>query len=96
MDSPAIVWLKNGRILKQVEDTVQIVDNLPKKIYTLQINERTGELYLEEFADEFHFNFKIYGMETQLITEDDYGDKYFIKVLNLDNKPSLYRGGLVY
>lgn len=68
MDSPAIVWLKNGRILKQVEDTVQIVENLPKKIYTLQINERTGELYLEEFADEFHFNFKIYGMETQLIT----------------------------
>lgn len=67
MNTPSIVWLRNGRTLKQVEDSVQIVDNLPRKIYTLQINERTGELYLEEFADEFHFDFKIYGMESQLI-----------------------------
>lgn len=67
MNTPSIVWLKNGRLLKQVEDSVQIVSDLPKKIYTLQMNERTGELYLEEFADEFHFDFKIYGMESQLI-----------------------------
>lgn len=67
MNSPAIVWLKNGRILKQVEDSVQIIENLPRKVYTLQFNERTMELYLEEFAEEFHFDFKIYGMETQLI-----------------------------
>lgn len=25
------------------------------------------EIYLEEFADEFHFDFKIYGMESKLI-----------------------------
>lgn len=67
MKSPSIVWLKNSRILNQVESTVQIVENLPKKIYTLQCNALTQELYLEEFADEFHFNFKIYGMENTLI-----------------------------
>lgn len=26
----------------------------------------------------------------------NYGQKYFLKVLNIENKPSLYRGGLVY
>lgn len=31
-----------------------------------------------------------------LVTEDDYGYKYFIKVLNIENKPSLYRGELCY
>lgn len=31
-----------------------------------------------------------------LVTEDDYGYKYFIKVLNVENKPSLYRGELCY
>lgn len=67
MNSPAIMWLKNGRILKQVEDTVQIIDNLPKKIYNLQFNAITSEIYLEEFADSFRFDFKIYGMETQLV-----------------------------
>lgn len=67
MNTPSIVWLKNGHTLKQVEDSAQIFSNLPKKIYTVQINERSGELYLEEFAEEFHFDFKIYGMESQLI-----------------------------
>ena len=67
MNTPGIVWLRNGRALRQVEDSVQIVDNLPRKIYTLQADPRTGELYLEEFADDFRFDFKIYGMESQLI-----------------------------
>ena len=31
-----------------------------------------------------------------LIVEDDYGNDYAIKVLNLDNVPSLYGGKLTY
>lgn len=31
-----------------------------------------------------------------IVTETDYGEKYFFKVLNLESKPSLYRGGLAY
>lgn len=29
-----------------------------------------------------------------LVTENSEGEKYYFKILNLENKPSLYRGGL--
>lgn len=31
-----------------------------------------------------------------IVTETDYGEKRYFKVLNLENKPSLYRGGLAF
>lgn len=61
------IWLKNGRILNQVDGSVQLIKNLPNKVYTIQKNPISGELYLEEYADSFHFGFKIYGMESPLI-----------------------------
>lgn len=67
MNTPSIVWLKNGRILKQVDNTVQVVDNLPKRVYTMGYNPDKHEIFLEDFADEFHFDFKIYGMESKLV-----------------------------
>ena len=67
MNTPNIVWLKNGRILKQVEDTVITIESLDKKIYMMGIDEMTKEIYLEEFADNFHFDFKVYGVESRLI-----------------------------
>lgn len=67
MNTPNIVWLKNGRILKQVEDTVITIESLDKKIYMMGIDEMTKEIYLEEFADDFHFDFKVYGVESRLI-----------------------------
>lgn len=62
-----IVWLKNGRVYKQVENTVQVVDGLPNKIYNMCYNGMTKEIYLEYFSDKFTFDFKIYGLETKLI-----------------------------
>lgn len=67
MSTPSIVWLKNGRILKQVEDTVVTVPNLERKVYIMGFNEMTHEIYLEEFANDFHFDFKVYGVESRLI-----------------------------
>lgn len=67
MKNPEIVWLRNGRILKQVEDTIQVVNELPKRIYTMGFDPDRREIFLEDFADEFHFDFKIYGMESKLI-----------------------------
>ncbi len=61
------IWLKNGRILRQVDGSVQLIKDLPHKVYTIQKDEVSGELYLEEYADSFHFEFKVYGMESQLI-----------------------------
>lgn len=67
MNTPNIIWLKNGRILKQVENIVVTIESLDKKIYMMEMDENTREIYLEEFADSFHFDFKIYGVESKLI-----------------------------
>lgn len=67
MNTPGIVWLKNGRFLRQVEDTTSIIPALPKKVFNMCYDPDRHEIYLEEFADEFHFDFKVYGMESKLI-----------------------------
>lgn len=67
INTPSIVWLKNGRFLRQVEDTTSIIPALPKKVFNMCYDPDRREIYLEEFADEFHFDFKIYGMESKLI-----------------------------
>ncbi len=61
------IWLNSGRTLKQVDSSTQLIENLPNEIYTIQINPRTRELYLEKYADTFHFDFKIYNMESRFI-----------------------------
>ena len=58
------IWLKNGRNLSQVDGSVELIKDLPSKVYTIQSS--MAGLYLEEYADSFHFDFKVYGMETQL------------------------------
>lgn len=67
MSTDSTIWLKNGRNLRQVDGSVQLIKDLPNKIYTVQADPRSGELYLEEYADSFHFDFKVYGMESQLM-----------------------------
>lgn len=67
MSTPSIVWLKNGRVLKQVDNTIQVVDTLPKRVYSMGYDPDRHEIFLEDFADEFHFDFKIYGMESKLV-----------------------------
>lgn len=67
MSTPNIVWLKNGRVLKQVEDTVITVSSLERKVYTMRFDDTAREIYLEEFANDFHFDFKVYGVESRLI-----------------------------
>ena len=50
MNTPSIVWLKNGRVLKQVDNTIQVVDNLPKRVYTMGYNPDRHEIFLEDFC----------------------------------------------
>lgn len=61
------IWLKNGRILKQVENEIQLINNLPKLVYNMNFNPNKNEIFLEEYADEFKFDFKIYGLESKFI-----------------------------
>ena len=65
--TPNFIWIKNGLIYKQVESSIQLVEQLPKKIYNVCMNPKTVEIYLEEFADEFVFGIKVYGLESNFI-----------------------------
>lgn len=67
MENPSIVWLKNSRVLKQVDSNIQVLESLDRKVYTLNYDPDRNEIFLEDFADEFRFDFKIYGMESKLI-----------------------------
>lgn len=69
------IWLKNGRILKQVENEIQLINNLPKLVYNMNFNPNKNEIFLEEYADEFKFDFKIYGLESKFI-------EYVMKTFN--------------
>lgn len=62
-----VVWLKNGRIFKQVENGIQVINNLPRRIYNMNFDPDRHEIFLEDYADKFNFDFKIYGMESKLI-----------------------------
>ena len=68
MSTPNVVWLKNGRILKQVDDTIQVIDKLPKRVYSMGYDPDRHEIFLEDFADEFRFDFKVYGLESKLVS----------------------------
>lgn len=62
------VWVKVGKHLHQTTEGAQVVLEHPEnKIYNLYCNSQTGELYLEEIADRFEFNFKVYDMEEEFI-----------------------------
>lgn len=63
----SIVWLKNNKILKQVDNNIQVIDSLPKRIYTMNYDQDRREIFLEDYSDEFHFDFKVYGMESKFM-----------------------------
>lgn len=62
------VWVKVGNTLHQTLEGSQVILQHPEnKIYNLCQNPDTYEIYLEEIADKFEFNFKLYGLEEQFI-----------------------------
>lgn len=67
MENLSTVWLKNGRIFKQVENGIQVINSLPRRIYNMKFDPDRHEIFLEDYADKFNFDFKIYGMESKLI-----------------------------
>lgn len=62
-----ILWLKNNKILKQVDNNIQVIDSLPKRIYTMNYDQDRHEIFLEDYSDEFRFDFKVYGMESKFM-----------------------------
>ena len=60
-----VSWIQNGSNYKRVEGNVSNVDTVPKGIYNVGLS-ITG-WYLERTADEFVFNFKVYGLQSKFI-----------------------------
>ena len=60
-----VSWIQNGSNYKRVEGNVSNVDTVPKGIYNVGLS-ITG-WYLERTADEFVFNYKIYGLQSKFM-----------------------------
>lgn len=62
------VFLKRGSVYSQTEGNFQILDLLDSGIFQINQDPQTGELFLSRIADNFHFGFKLYGLDNRLIT----------------------------
>jgi len=60
------VWQKNNNdwYLRDISGNVEKMENT---IYTLEADPNTGELYLNNTGDTFKFDFKLYGLKSDLI-----------------------------
>jgi len=50
-----------------IREVSQNVETLKPLVYKLEIDERTGELYLSQILNKFDFSYKVYGIETDFI-----------------------------
>lgn len=62
------VFLRRGPIYLQTEGNFSVSPMLDDGIYQIQQNPTTGELFLVRIADEFHFGFKLYGVDEKLVS----------------------------
>lgn len=64
----AKVYLRRGDIYSQTEGNFDVSPTLDEGIYIIHQNPMTGEIFLERIADEFHFGFKLYGIDNTLVS----------------------------
>ena len=60
-----VSWIQNGSNYKRVEGNVSNVDTVPRGVYNIGLS-MTG-WYLERTADEFVFNYKVYGLQSKFM-----------------------------
>ena len=60
-----VSWIQNGSNYQRVEGNVSNVDTIPRGVYNVGLS-MTG-WYLERTADEFVFNYKVYGLQSKFI-----------------------------
>ena len=58
-----IHWLKTNNIFKKVNGDFSTIDSLPLGVYNVGLS--LEGWYLEKYAEEFTFDYKIYGLETE-------------------------------
>ena len=62
------VFLKRGSVYSQTESNFQVLNFLDNGIFQINQDPQTGELFLVRIADNFHFGFKLYGLDNNLIS----------------------------
>lgn len=62
-----ITWVKQGNSYSLCSKPISILKEIPKKVYNLELNPETGELFLSEYSNKFSFNSKIYNLENKFI-----------------------------
>lgn len=62
------VFLKRGQVYSQTEGNFQVLQTLDEGIYQVHQNPDNGALFLVKIANDFHFGFKLYGVDDTLIT----------------------------
>lgn len=60
-----VSWIQNGSNYQRVEGNVSNVDTIPRGVYNVGLS-MTG-WYLEKTADEFVFNYKVYGLQSKFM-----------------------------
>ena len=61
------VFLKRGSTYSLTEGSFSVSPVLDDGIYQIHQNPMTGELFLVRIAEEFHFGFKLYGIDEKLV-----------------------------
>ena len=61
------VFLKRGCTYAPTEGNFSVSPVLDDGIYQIQQDLMTGALFLVRIAEEFHFGFKLYGIDEKLI-----------------------------
>lgn len=61
------VFLQRGDRYSITDDNFTLNSNLQKGIYDLRFDENTMSFYLEKINDCFHFGYKLYGLDHNLI-----------------------------
>lgn len=56
-------WLKTINTFRRVEGDFGVIDKIPKGVYNIGLSMQGW--YLERFADEFVFDYKIYGLQNE-------------------------------
>jgi hypothetical protein len=87
-----------GKKEKNDDDKEYVVREYHIGVNSRKANTSTNIAFMQvgDMFGSFGSITKAINEDSILVTEDDYGCKYFIKVLNIESKPSLYRGELLY
>ena len=65
METGKQIWVQNGRIFSKMQGPITSYNTPPKGVYKIGVS--MMGFYIEHVMDEFTFDYKVYGLQTQFI-----------------------------